>query len=160
MLKLIFLDFDGVLNSSKYFSSKKFKEEYCLFNQPFVHIDPKKIKLLNKLIDISGASVVVSSAWRIQRSVEELNYILKMRGAKFELIDSTPIHDQEHLFKIPVRGLEIQEYLDKIIIKPSNFVILDDCDNMAHLLPFLVQTDYRIGLTLNDVKKAVKLLGG
>jgi hypothetical protein len=51
------------------------------------------------------------------------------------------------------RGEEIQAWLTE---NPdvTQFVILDDDSDMAHLIDHLVQTDHKVGLTAADVKKA------
>jgi hypothetical protein len=57
-----------------------------------------------------------------------------------------------------VRGLEIQDWLDN---HPgvTDFVILDDSSDMAHLMPKLIQTDDATGLTQAHVAPALRLLG-
>jgi hypothetical protein len=58
-----------------------------------------------------------------------------------------------------VRGDEIQEWLDMHAAVDS-FVILDDDADMAHWTSRLVKTNYDVGLTDDDVEKAVKMLLG
>lgn len=53
-MKVIFLDVDGVLNCVS--STSK-----C---GPFVGIDGKKVKLLRKIIEETGAVIVLSSTWK------------------------------------------------------------------------------------------------
>jgi len=80
MSKLIFLDFDGVLNCLTYFKSEKFLEETkgmsdteLMLKYIWYHIDPTRVALLNNLIKETKAEVVVSSSWRLHYSIEELN---------------------------------------------------------------------------------------
>ena len=61
-MKVIFLDFDGVLNSSGYSASlfeagKPTKDEYGqeLF-------DPETVNLLNRIVDETEAKIVISSS--------------------------------------------------------------------------------------------------
>lgn len=158
-MKIIFLDFDGVLNSDEYFESSTYWNDYHAIGASYTKLDPSRIDLLNKLVKKSEAKVVVSSAWRIGNDIEELNFILKNRGAKFEIVDRTPIraYDPGSL-SAPPRGTEIQEYINSICIKPEGIVILDDYADMVHLVPYLVQTDSRTGLTEKDVTRALKIL--
>jgi hypothetical protein len=169
-MKIIFLDFDGVLNSDIYFNSSVFKTETRGMSQEEImlvahrtHIDPIALQLLNKLVETSGATVVVSSSWRIGYTVEELNVMLKGCGATFEIVAATPRYPDYIEIgwgRVPTpRGDEIQGYLNSLNEKPESFVILDDIDNMAHLKEFLVLTDGEFGLTSRDVEKALKILG-
>src|SRR5689334_7658984 len=96
-MKLIFLDFDGVLNSNDYFDSTFFKQETnglsweeIMLIAHYTHIDPVAVKILNQLVEISGAQVIVSSTWRLKYTVEELNSMLKDRGATFQIVGATP----------------------------------------------------------------------
>ena len=55
------------------------------------------------------------------------------------------------------RGQEIQQWLDKH--KCDKYVILDDdLDFFDSQLPYFVHTDWEVGLTENDVNKAINIL--
>jgi len=54
-LKIIFLDIDGVLNSLKYDRNRTVKQG---------NIDETRLPLLKKLVDETGALIVLSSSWR------------------------------------------------------------------------------------------------
>ena len=54
-MKIIFLDFDGVLNSEKYLHS-------C--GQFGVVLDPSRLILLEQIVKATGAQIVLSSSWR------------------------------------------------------------------------------------------------
>lgn len=72
---------------------------------------------LNEVIILTKAKIVVTSTWRINLSVEELNKIFKERGVIGEVIDKTSIN-------FGGRGLEIKEWLDNNSV--TNYVVLDD----------------------------------
>ncbi len=55
-MKVIFLDVDGVLNSTP--SGPDF--------------EPGLVVWLNRLVDLSGAGVVVSSSWRLEYPLDRL----------------------------------------------------------------------------------------
>lgn len=155
-MRLIFLDIDGVLNSTEYLNSEEYEDEFKLHKQVYANIDPDKIKLLNKLVEHSGALVVLSSDWRLSYSLEEMNYFLKIRGATFQISDKTPFSGNP-IARTP-RGRDIQEYLDTICMKPESFVIIDDYSDMLHLKKYLVQTDRLVGITKEDIQKALEIL--
>lgn len=72
---------------------------------------------LNEVIFLTKAKIVVTSTWRINLSIEELNKIFKERGVIGEVIDKTSIN-------FGGRGLEIKEWLDNNSV--TNYVVLDD----------------------------------
>jgi hypothetical protein len=59
----------------------------------------------------------------------------------------------------PIRGMEVQEWLNTKGKKVSHYVILDDMDNM---LPeqqnHFVQTNPEVGITEEDAEKAIAIL--
>lgn len=63
MRKIIFLDFDGVLNTEYYqgllqFQGKQWHDEHGAF------FDPKAVRQLKRIIDATGADIVVESSWK------------------------------------------------------------------------------------------------
>lgn len=126
------------------------------------HIDPAAVQILNQLVEKSQSLVVVSSSWRIMYSVDELNSMLKDRGAIFNIIAATPKYPEYTSgwggHSIAPRGVEIQAYLDSLDEQPESFVILDDVNNMLYLTKYLVLTDDYHGLTEKDVVEALRIL--
>lgn len=139
---LIFLDFDGVLNSNAWVWSHS--------GEGFDHIAPSCIALVNQLIARTGAKVVVSSAWRILFSDAELREGLAEFGFIGEIIGSTDRIGS-------VRGQQIQRWLTAHE-HTGPFVILDDSIDMAHLLPSLIRTNADTGISQSDVDRAVAML--
>lgn len=147
-MKVLFLDIDGCLNSGKYIRS---------LGKPFGTtrtdeiLDPSAIDRLNRLVEATGAAVVVSSAWRIGSTAFGLQCVLQRHGFQGEVIDITP-HSAHG-----VRGREIQEWLNRNP-EVKSFAILDDANDMEHLLPFLVRTNYDSGLLDSHVEDLIKIL--
>ena len=90
------------------------------------------------------------------------------RGLPGKITDTTPnsVSDEvlldvnlEHMELTPIRGMEVQEWLNTKGKKVSHYVILDDMDNM---LPeqqnHFVQTNPTVGITEEDAKKAIAIL--
>jgi len=156
-MKVIFLDFDGVLNCSV--SLNKHWREHG--NNKCV--SPSKVERLNRIIEETGAVCVVSSTWRQLYTVNELRTFLAEAGFQGNVIDITPtepgtgIHTwRNHRGH---RGSEIQLWMNTNKDKIESFVILDDDDDMGHLSPFLVQTDYHnYGLQDKHVQEAIAIL--
>jgi Swiss Army Knife RNA repair-like protein len=166
-MKLIFLDIDGVLNSTRYVESDYYKQATANMSDAEVmliahhlHLDPDALRLVNDLVKRSGAQVILSSTWRGKYSCEEMTEMMKGRGADFVVSDATPaLFGKVHSSRIP-RGKEIGHYLKLLEKQPDAYVILDDHDDMLTLKDHLVQTDIKLGLTQDDVEKALKILNG
>ena len=63
MEKIIFLDFDGVLNTQHYqrllnYQEKAWKDEYGAF------FDPEAVLQLKRIVDATNADIVVESSWK------------------------------------------------------------------------------------------------
>lgn len=167
--KLIFLDFDGVLNSMPFlkrdgwFEASMTQREHVFWTQHINTnvdimdvrmIDPEKIVLINQLIKRTGAQVVVSSSWRIGRTIEALQDILEFHGFIGEIIDVTgEVYNG-------TRGDEINEWLCKeaFILDNDEFIIIDDDSDMEPFMSRLVHTSMEVGLTQDHVDRAVEML--
>ena len=66
MMKVIFLDIDGVLNSYEYFD----KIENLNVQGIEREIDVNKIKLLKRAVDETKAKVVLTSSWRYTKKAK------------------------------------------------------------------------------------------
>ena len=135
MERIIFLDIDGVLITRQ--SISKFKSAR--------KADPKCVRQLNRLIAImtrwgSRPSIVMSSTWRIKRTIPELITLLETFGViNPNVVDKTPNIWGE-------RGHEILTWLDVNKFK-GQFVILDDeTSDMGQMTPFVVKTSMIGGL--------------
>lgn len=147
-MKLLFLDFDGVLNSTQYASQRT---RTSLFGT-LEDLDPVACGLLKTFLNSHpDLKVVVSSTWRKYYDLPGLKKLFNQSGLDGDkILGVTPvIHNQ-------VRGVEIQSFLDTV--NCESFVILDDDADMGHLLPFLVQTDVDLGLQPQDLVLATKIL--
>ena len=172
MMRVIFLDIDGVLNSCQYnlwlretkgenddlwleyrstseedFSSyEKMLCQYCCTN------------LRHILKTYPDVRIVVSSTWRNGRSIEKLNALLKYHkifdSDEDKVIGKTPSLHKE-------RGLEIFDWLSN---NPnvSDFIILDDDSDMDMYLdtPHFLQTNGKVGFDYLAMEYVDKYFGG
>jgi hypothetical protein len=151
-MKVVFLDFDGVLNSGP------FLREWRDGPDP---IDASAVAHLDRICKATSALVVVSSSWRYMYGVYDFRRLLGHHNFNGAVIDVTPDLStrtaQAKLHSSPERGEEIQAWLDD---NPGveSFVILDDDSDMAHLRHRLVQTDFDVGLTEAHVEQALAIL--
>lgn len=163
-MNLIFLDIDGVLNSHNFFSSR------VSCKSILDDIDPNAVEILNKIVDKTGASVVISSTWRKIRTHEEIHKILVERGYRHNnVIGSTPVMDT-------VRGIEIDWFLKEMGFNPvyydkdlcqshinsskiKNYLILDDEPDMLYIQKNnLLVTNMQSGLLSEHVDICVDIL--
>lgn len=137
-MKLIFLDFDGVLNSEAFYVKRNadaYNTIYVPKDYPFSEFCPEAIENLNSLIEQTGANIVVSSTWRIGKTTEQLQSMLEKVGFKGCVIGKTPMMRKASIF----RGNEIHRWIadsTELIGKNSHefysYVILDDDSDMLY----------------------------
>ena len=154
-MKVIFLDIDGVLNSAVY-------QEEC-GGREASNVDDTRLPLLNRIVEETGAVIVLSSSWR---RLWHSNPALRAPGwkavgesfARFgvEVFDRTPDYAGNN------RDREVRDWLTAHGGEVESFVILDDYGyGWGDLSDRLVQTSYYRGrgLTEDHVKAAIALLG-
>ena len=153
-MKIIFLDFDGVMDTAYYdhILSKKGlpgNDRYgCIF-------DPDCIKNLKAIIDNTGADIVVSSSWKYMMSYKEILEMWDFRQLPGFVTDVTP--------EPPVRrnrGDEIDAWIEDC---PTDcvYVIIDDLDASnfnEHQIPRLLVVNPFHGLDEITAERAIALL--
>ena len=110
--KIIFLDIDGVLNCEDAYKSGECKYvEFTSENGGKDHYQGfcrRSKDLLNRLIDETGAEIVISSTWR-RSGIEFMKKVWELEGMSGEIIGlTTSLRNSE--LSIP-RGLEIDHFL-------------------------------------------------
>jgi hypothetical protein len=149
-MKVLFLDFDGVLNSQDY------RERYGSMG---AGIDKSKMPLLKRLIDSTDAKIVIITSLREywDKNPDKCDYFGKVINETFaeyglEIYDKTPVSDS---------GKREDEILDWIVNNPGikNYVAIDDGALFAKFLVghFVQPKD---GLEEEHVEKAVEILNG
>jgi predicted dehydrogenase len=157
-MRVIFLDFDGVLNSDSFFRANDGRYVPGA-------LDPGAVARLTALVARTGAKVVIASTWRLDYTLERIREILAKHGFVGEVIGVTPSiqrvdEDEGCIVRHGPRGLEIQAWIDAQPEPVEAFVILDDQRDMEHLLPRLVCTDFATGLLDAHVEDAFARLSG
>jgi len=171
-MKLLFLDFDGVLNSAQ-------SDVYHLrglgrsdeFGMPVDFFCPLAISNLNFVCEmIADLNVVISSSWRTNRDVCTLRKILTSNGFLYSdrVLDKTPYLSSStktpwgDMHRNVIRGEEVQAWLDENTkvseqsclmpkFQVDDIVILDDDEEFGALDPKLIRTNPVVGFMWNDV---------
>lgn len=149
-MKVIFVDFDGVLNTEKYVRSCS---EFGLI------IDPSKMVLLEQIIDATDAKIVLSTSWREHWDEEpkncdnigiEINNIFEQYG--LHIFGKTPILNS-------CREDEIAAWL-KSNPHITNFAVIDDrfLDSERIREHFVKTSGYSKGLDDASVERATEIL--
>lgn len=149
-MKVLFLDFDGVLNSDKFLRKSENKGAI---------VDPKCMVLLKQIIDETNAKIVLSTSWREhwEQNAEKCDETGRLINRIFEdfemsVFQKTPLLNTN-------REAEIKAWLDGRN-DVENFVVLDDRVLSAPFLNshFVKTSNSKGGLDEEGVKKAVLIL--
>lgn len=168
-MKVIFLDFDGVLNSSGYSATLFEAGKPTKDDNGQELFDPDTTKRLNRIIDQTDAKIVISSSWRYL-GIAALRDMWQERGLRGHIIGMTSMHAVDEY--ILEQGLS---WLDKGAIAASpraveiefwlhehdcidHYVILDDMPMSAALQPHFVQINPIVGLSDAQAAKAIEIL--
>ena len=145
-MKAIFLDFDGVITIP-----------------PCWYIKAGKLKWIKKIVDETGAKIVVSSSWRASNIEDTINKVIgrPKRGPQNKML----CWFVDNLYDVTPwvglgggRGGQIQKYLNEHP-EIENYVIIDDDNDMwdSQLYHF-VQTNFEDGITETEANRAIKVL--
>lgn len=151
MNKILFLDFDGVLNTEHYqgllqYQGKPWQDEYGAF------FDPKAVKQLKRIIDATDADIVVESSWKYL-GLDAMKELWEVRNLPGTIIDITPSLLGKN------KGVEIASWLSKYAKQDIRFVIIDDeYVILDSQLPHFILTNPYEGITEEQANRAISIL--
>lgn len=143
--RIIFLDIDGVICCNKN-----------------AQLEPPKLAQLQRVVEATGAKIVLSSDWRREPLLLE-QAMEGLRGIGTECIGTTP----EHSIRARVRPKEILEWLQAYEAEEgsvTSWCAVDDRNlvleegGMPGLVGHLVRTDYYSGLTASIANQMITTL--
>ncbi len=158
MKPIIFLDFDGVLNTDKNLQAilrgtGSFKDRYGTV------FDPEAVENLKKITDTVDCDIVISSSWRYL-GFETMQRMWNDRKLPGKIVATTEYNPE--FAGEGRRGKEIQAYLTNLYIKEKksrSYVILDDIDDfLLFQKRHFILIDGKVGITAKDVEKAINIL--
>ncbi len=155
---ILFLDIDGVLNSIRY-AKKRYEAGH---RDSTLGIDPDTIPYLQRIIDETNCTLVLSSTWRLLHSLSDMRGILIAAG----LHSPVPLKDRTPCISKAVgsieytkgRGYEIQAWIDLKKYESIYCCLDDDSDFLPHQP--LVRTAYEVGLTNFEADRCIAILKG
>ena len=150
MNKIIFLDFDGVLNTEHYqgllqYQGKPWQDEYGAF------FDPKAVKQLKRIIDATDADIVVESSWKYL-GLDAMKELWEVRNLPGTIIDITPSLLGKN------KGVEIASWLTEQTEDISYVIIDDEYVILESQLPHFILTNPYEGITEEQANRAISML--
>jgi hypothetical protein len=140
--RIVFLDFDGVLNSEQ--STQQLGTRYRFARA--------SVAALNDVLRQSEARIVITSSWRESWTLRENTEFLERDGVLAgRVVGKTPTLQRE-------RGLEIEAWLRSAPYPVASFVIFDDRDDIAIHRERLIQVSPQVGLSSAQARRAIELL--
>ena len=148
MTNVVFLDFDGVVNSLIW---KDGDFKYNFPKDDSVN-NYQACQWVSKFCKDNGYSIVVSSTWRSE-GLENCERYLRKGGIWSEI----PVIGVTPKINGAIRGDEIADYLMKHEV--GQFLIFDDDSDMGSLADHLVKCNTQVGFTFKEYQLATVLHG-
>lgn len=169
-MKILFLDFDGVLNDQAFYEHvKAFPSKYSghakdrAKRAASVHINPYNAQNLNYILKTDPeVRIVVSSTWRKLFTLSEIQWILKKHGimpTKVIGITDIPgpgVYEGSGLQDLQRGDLCLKWAKENNI---ESFVCVDDDNDFDRVRDKFVRTNYKNGLTRSKAEAILKLFG-
>jgi len=141
-MKVLFLDIDGVLNKAPDYLVR-FPDQ----RTPYL-INQKLLDRLKKVLEDTGAKVVLSSSWRVMQGGRDF-----VEECGIQILDITDNGPGK-------RGDQIKRWLDAHPEVETYAIIDDDSDMLDEQLPHFVLTEFVTGLTEQAAYRLTYKLGG
>jgi len=156
-MRVVFLDFDGVLNNSSSMFTNTYMPGALAERLINANPDPVSVKLLDYLLIHTDARIVVSSSWRNGcRSHLELQEILR---DAFKLTHWDRVIGMTQYSTRVIRGVEIDNWVQAHPEITHYVIIDDDSDMMDHQQEHFVHTNHDHGFKIKDCEQAFACLG-
>jgi hypothetical protein len=182
-MKVIFLDHDGVICLSDNWGNRfkkqkswgKRKLSMSTLSMPveyrFDNFDEEAVKVLNEILEETGAEIVVSSDWKRWATVEEMGEYYESKGIikkpiaftdsiLYDDYDDFPWHNKSELEQ--TRSLEIAQYIGQnpvithwVAIDDLNMSLTDVDDKTWGLKNFVLTPEDKEGIKQTGIKEKV-----
>jgi hypothetical protein len=125
--KVIFLDIDGVVATTREHNMTHMAKTYVHKYNVYPY-NPKCVKVLNKILEETQATIIMSSDWKLYFDLDQLADIFKING-----IDKAPVMVTHNFYKKhkgkeleDIRTIEIKAFLEEHEVE--KYVVVDDLD--------------------------------
>ena len=148
MKPIIFLDYDGVVNTIFWREYDGiFKAKYATSTDGFVN-NFQAICWLNELFKLYPYDIVVTSTWRLNNHYADFLYNGGL-NKEIKVIGRTPRLNT-------IRGEEIKQWMSSNNFE-GKFVIVDDDSDMGDLKRYLVQCNPFTGFGIQEMYKVLEI---
>lgn len=148
---VIFLDFDGVLNTERHYA-RLMAEGRPTDDAWGALFDPDAVGNLRKILADTDARIIVSSSWRYDHKLGSLRMMWEVRELPGEIDGVLPC-EATNLS----RGEEIERWLERN--GRPDYAIIDDLNDFsAEQQSHLVEINPTVGITATDATQAINTL--
>lgn len=172
MIRYIFIDFDGVLNTERHHSELVGSGRKCS-DQYGPLFDPVAVGNLKRIVDETEAEIVIISSWKLE-GVERMIDLWNARKMPGVLVGCTldcisgmdllnvNLEDSAAFANLAGKGNEVKQWLKENAPKRADsyrYVILDDVpDFLPEQMENYIQVDPGVGITEEDAYKVIERL--
>lgn len=166
--KIIFLDFDGVLNT-EYCQRLLQREGKTCQDKHGACFDPRTVKQLQTIVDMTHADIVIESSWKYL-GLEAMQEMWQDRQLPGRVIDITPSFVSDSILlstdleqispsALHCKGAEISSWLHDNKMQDTPYVIIDDeYVILESQRPHFILTNPYDGLTEELAMRAINVL--
>lgn len=168
MKKIIFLDFDGVLNT-EYHQNYLMNQKMPWQDKHGAFFDPKAVLQLKRIVDITKADIVIESSWKYLglAAMQEMWKERDLPGNVIGITDSNASDkwllnanlDDIDPAMVHCKGIEIASWIAENMRNDVNYVIIDDeyvC--LESQIPNFVLTNPHDGITEDIADRVIAIL--
>lgn len=155
-MKILFLDFDGIVNNSD--------PNTCIERIPntIEYFNPDLARHVNNLVINFNFKIVISSAWRRGKTFKQLEYLLSYMNIQVDLVGVTTTDYLESSSNPSLpnnRALQITKWLKETKLKVNDYLILDDsCDVTFNHNGNYFLVDNTVGFNYKHYKDCINFL--
>ena len=168
-MKVIFLDIDGVLNSTDYMHELIDNNVHEYENDIYQFIDENAVNIIVNLCKEYNLKLVITSSWRHFNLESTLEYFKEIENKKIwslipYIIGVTPrawIEKEDGHLDFLDRGYEIEKYLNENKEIDEYVILDDDTDMLESQKEHFIHIDGKHGLNdcyINEIKKILNIV--
>lgn len=173
LMRTIFLDIDGVIATSRTYKVWRSMGEPKTFEGVVSLLDPTCVAIVDDLARDAGASIVVSSTWRLSLTrPHPVADLLRAAGLSAPIVGYTPDLQGKCVFasyldRYSLRGYEINAYIVANNLDVADIVVFDDdmgagrspTDSPKRHGARFIPTPETTGISIKHANRARKMFG-